>query len=461
MTISRIQGPEKYPLVITEETNYIKVNATMFSVDFYKGTFGYNKLYNQDGSVLVYDDRIVLEYLFNAQQDTWKPRGTPQNLTWTIIDEYNIEVVRHYDDFLGTTYQVKYKVTSAFDFTIKITVDITCGATDTYRLNWYPTGITKTDYELIGNSFKFGGNTIGSICYDWDDVLNIYGDHSTTPTGYQVTSSVSSVTQGRKADIFINIGQIASGQHIVVDPITRVQGNARGVSSGSSIAVTMSSTPINGNVLIAVIGTDHYTAFTTVSSITQTGVNWSTDGAGRQVSKSYNDGSSDLTTLEIWLGIVGAGASTSITVTLSATPSRIAAANICEYSGVLTTTTLLDKTASNSGLGESNGRVATTGTTAATSQAVEVWIGGIVAYAAGTLITPLNGFTLLDGAETAGASNLFLAYFEKIVSSTGTASTGCTIQQNNYGWSAAIATFKAAAEAPSPTNNVSIVNLYN
>ena len=70
----------------------------------------------------------------------------------------------------------------------------------------------------------------------------------------------------------------------------------------------MTSTPTSGNVLIAVIGTTSSVNYATVVSISETGVTWS-----KQIGYSYwyyDDA-------EIWLGVVGSGASTSITITLS------------------------------------------------------------------------------------------------------------------------------------------------
>jgi predicted esterase len=205
-----------------------------------------------------------------------------------------------------------------------------------------------------------------------------------------------------------------------VKKITRVQGNTKGTSTSNTISVTMSSTPTSGNVLIATIAIYDKT----VSSISQTGVSWT-----KQISSQY---SSSYLVSEIWLGVIGSGASKSITITLSG--NSYSCADVCEYSGIATSN-FLDKTATAKGTTTATN----TGTTATTTQADELLIGCIMA-ASVAQSSPTNSFTLLDGASTGYLSN---AYLERIVSSTGAYSSGTTAT-NNDGWSSCIATFKAA-----------------
>jgi hypothetical protein len=212
--------------------------------------------------------------------------------------------------------------------------------------------------------------------------------------------------------------------------IARVQGNARGTASNSNtVSVTLSSTPTNGNLLIAVIGIR--TININVSSIAQTGVTWT-----KQVSKNNWDEGQNLD-VEIWAGVVGSGASTNITITLSGSASN-AVADVCEYSG-LPTSGFLDKTATNKGLSA----YPDTGTTATTSWADELWIGATNTQG-GDQSNPTNGFTLLDGITYAYA--LSVGYLEKIVSSTGTANSGTTTPAGNY-WVGCIATFGSPIKA--------------
>ena len=152
---------------------------------------------------------------------------------------------------------------------------------------------------------------------------------------------------------------------------TRVQaatGNT-GSSAANTFTVTLNSAPANGNTLIAVISTRGTTAGR-VSSVSSGGATWS-----RSVQSTNANG----VTTEIWYGAVTATGGTSVTITFvnsgwwQYTPlNYFAAAVVMEYSGILTTNPL-DKTASSAG----NNNSPITGTTATTTQANELWIGGI------------------------------------------------------------------------------------
>jgi hypothetical protein len=373
--ITRVQGPERFKLAAAELSDRYRVNATLFVIDFFKGSTGYNTLYNGGGGVLVYDDRIVLEYL--QKSGSWKQRGIPQYINWTVIDDYTCEVDRFYDDYLGTTYLVKYRVISGYGYAyVKIAVTLNVGQNDTYRLKWSPSGITFSSFKDGTNCVKFGEG-FGSVEFDWSDIAYNFGNIT------QV--SVSSTAQGQKAEICFNIGSLTAGQRIVLDPVTRVQGNARGTTTTNTITVTLGSTPVSGNVLVAAIGTySTYDISITVSSITQTNVNWS-----KLISCTY----SRYSNVEIWLGKVGANAGVSITITLNLVASDGAVADVCEYSGI-DSVNYLDKTATSYG----SSTTPNTGTTTTTSQPNELWIGATSVYGAYSQSSPTNGFTLLDGA---------------------------------------------------------------
>jgi hypothetical protein len=203
-------------------------------------------------------------------------------------------------------------------------------------------------------------------------------------------------------------------------PITQVQTPKRGAAGNSStLTVTLNSAPASGNVLVAVIGT--FASFPpSVNSIAQasgsvtwTRQNYSSDASlyGRRV--------------EIWTGIVSGTASASLTITLSASANPVIA-NVAEYSG-LNTSSLLDTSASSIG---SYTTTLTTGTTPTTSQADELWLGGIINVinpASGAGITsPTNSFTLYDGTGFVDGLTVALAYLDRIVSATGAAYTGAT-----------------------------------
>jgi predicted CxxxxCH...CXXCH cytochrome family protein len=204
-----------------------------------------------------------------------------------------------------------------------------------------------------------------------------------------------------------------------------------GANAATSFSLTaLSSAPANGNTMIAVIST-RGTAAGRVASITQTGVAWN------KVAEATNTNGS---TTEIWSGMVGAGAGTAITINLN--QSLLAAAVAMEYSGLLTGSAV-DKTASATG----NSTTASTGTTAATIQGDELWIGGIGLVSSGyTLGTPTNSFTSVANAASSNgtATNNARVYaLERIVTSTGTATTGGTVSTSSQ-WSGVIATFRAS-----------------
>jgi len=204
-TVASLTG---LPIQFSETADYVKLNFTMFVVEFYKGTAGYNKIYDKTGNVLVYDDRIVLEYLFKAP-DKWKQRGTPTGINYTKINDYHYEVTRFYTDYLGTTYNVTYIVKS--DSPMKIKISLESGQTDTYRIAWYLSGITKLNYVEEENRVTFGNDQDNEwITFDWADVYQSFGN--ITQTSYEDAAN------GKKANIYFNIGIVNAGQTITVDP---------------------------------------------------------------------------------------------------------------------------------------------------------------------------------------------------------------------------------------------------
>ena len=230
--------------------------------------------------------------------------------------------------------------------------------------------------------------------------------------------------------------------------ITRVQGSARGTSSTDSIGVSMASTPTQGNLLIATILVYYYV----VVSISQTGVTWTKQVSKQQTSLYQTD-------VEIWAGIVGSGANKDLTISLTPNANGGAIADVCEYSGLLTSG-FLDKTAIASG---TYTRTQVTGTTATTTQSNELWIGAIANTqdkAPNELSSPANGFTLLDGASYGGGPIHAHAYLERIVSDVGKASSGTTstVYTKYEAYAGCIATFKASGITYSPKTRSSLPN---
>jgi hypothetical protein len=162
-----------------------------------------------------------------------------------------------------------------------------------------------------------------------------------------------------------------------------------------------------------------------VSSITQQGVTWSLQ-VQNQASPDYD--------IEIWLGMVGANAGTSVTVTTSTAPNWGGVVDICEYTNNVASNWILDQTAKASG---TNSTVSSTGTTSQTTQAQELWIGAIMASY--NQSNPQNGFVLLDGVANDFTS---AGYLEDIVTLEGQASSGTTIATASV-YAGCIATFYA------------------
>lgn len=126
-----------------------------------------------------------------------------------------------------------------------------------------------------------------------------------------------------------------------------------------------------------------------------------------------------------------AGGSTTVTATVTGGPATLRW-GIHEYSGLATSSTL-DKTHSANGVGTA----ADSGATATTTQADEL-LFGVLDCGAGCTATAGSGYTLRN-------NNIGSKYSseDQIVSATGTYSATFTITSDD--WSAAIATYKAAA----------------
>ncbi len=239
---------------------------------------------------------------------------------------------------------------------------------------------------------------------------------------------------------YFALSQPAHGFGGATGGITRVQGITTVTSASSKMSVTMSNIPATGDVLVAAIGVRSpvYPLYT-VSSITQTGVTWSRATMFSTTGSQYNPD------VEIWYGAVGSGASETINITLSGTPT-LAVADICEYSGLLTVNPV-DKTATNYDTTTSPD----TGTTAPTTQANELWVGAVSGIMVNeNMSSSTNNFTLLDGAHVSlGGYGMELGYLEKIVSSTGTANSGVTLASAE-GWCGCIATFISSSPSQAP-----------
>jgi len=216
--------------------------------------------------------------------------------------------------------------------------------------------------------------------------------------------------------------------------ITKVQGpyNAFGASPPHTLGVTLTNTPVSGDILICTTGIASGDS-EAVSGISQTGVTWSYC----KNKAVYNAEWATYYDVEVWIGIVGAGASKTLTISYSGTQWAVFWATALEYSGVATSNEL-DKTASNAG----TNKYPDTGTTDTTSQAGELWIGATFIQGSNSQKTPTGGFTLYDYYDPYGSGNL--GTLELMNAAQGTANSSTTAYSANP-WVGCIATFLPSA----------------
>jgi hypothetical protein len=402
---------------------------------------------------------ITTVSLAASSSSTTETRERSYSITLTSGDLYEVKVDSTVTGYTAYIYDAKLIIDQSGTLT-KTELYRKVAGTQTSTSTSYVTcnnQILLNQTNLVGNCTFYYWMTIKSSStsytayselYDMNTTSLVTGSNmSTTSNSWTLLKSGSMIPATNNHQV---VGEIkessASGTcsiasaWLVIDfvstaPTTfslpRVQGNARGTSlNATSFKVTLTSTPISGDVIVLTFG-DYYmlgSVVVKISSISQTGVTWA-----KVINSTFNDGGWGDS--EIWFGVVGSGASKNVTLTLSGSPTS-AVADACEYSGVATSN-YVDKTAINSG----DGTPSDTGTTATTTQANELWIGSIAVASDTTQSNPTNGFTLLDGNYYGLVSE---AYLEKIVPATGTADSGTTLDMNNA-WAGCIATFKAAS----------------
>jgi autotransporter-associated beta strand protein len=224
-----------------------------------------------------------------------------------------------------------------------------------------------------------------------------------------------------------------AGTRAILPPSARVQSatGSTGASASTTINVNLTTSPVAGNTLVAVVST-RGNSTNRVSAINGGGVTWS------RVSQATNTNSSSATT-EIWVGPNVSSGTTGITITQA---SLVSAAVVIEYSGILSASPL-DQIASATG----TDTAVVTGTTPPTTQANELWIGAIsIRDGRRTLNAPYgSAFTVVAFSKSGSASGDSTIYaLEKIVGTTGAASSGGTLSASDS-WAGTIATFKAAS----------------
>jgi hypothetical protein len=212
------------------------------------------------------------------------------------------------------------------------------------------------------------------------------------------------------------------------------------IPASNQTTATLSQAPQEGHVLIAAIGVQtlisNAPAYSvSVSGITQEGVTWT-----RQIRNSYwgwND------CVEIWLGVVGKNAASTITFNVAVNLSKGAdffaiAYGVCEYSGVATVSPL-DQTA----LSHSTAETTDTGITSLTSKPNELWVGAVFVESSVNQTTALNGFSLVGGTIKSTDGRITTSLLDRVVDKKGQAWSGTEIsaEYTLVGYLGCIATF--------------------
>ena len=326
---------------------------------------------------------------------------------------------------------------AAFDVAANTTGNSTAATTGTtatsaqaYELCVGGIGLLNSGYWLDNpnNSFatvasaRSTNSTAGSnsVVYALERILTASGSASSGGT-------ISTSSQWSGAIATFKAAQAAPPLGVPIR-VQAASGNTGG-GGAASVSVTLGTTPANGNTLVAVIAT-RGTSSSRVSAISGGGVTWA------RASQAANTNG---TTTEIWYGANVTNGGTAINITQA---SLLSAAIVLEYAGLLAPAAF-DVAANNTG----NGTAATTGTTASTAQAVELYVGGIGLPNSGyALGQPNNSYTALATAKSThatAANNSMVCALEKIVTASGSTSSGGTVSSSSQ-WSGAIATFRAA-----------------
>jgi hypothetical protein len=251
----------------------------------------------------------------------------------------------------------------------------------------------------------------------------------------------------------INIGLAQSSS----SEIRRIQGNANGSTFSNVISINLSARPQEGDVLIAAVGAGCNNSVIGVNKITESGVSWTPiyvwDVPSAQAPRSHYPFESY--TCEIWIGIIGSEANSSLTVELTKNAAYGATCDVCEYSNI-NTTAPLDQIGG--GAIECYGKTIPSGYTQPTNQSNELWIGAIWTDA-GQQSSTGTEFIVMDGSANIYGNSL--AFTEQIVNQTGIATSNTTTSPLSYpsNFVAIIATFRGTSEpTPTPTQNPTPTN---
>jgi hypothetical protein len=212
--VADLPGP---PIAFSETSDFVRLNFTMFIIDFYKS--GYEVLYAKTGSVLVYYHSAILQY-YNEKVNDWRVCGSFVSLAWNRIDSYHYRVEKRFEDpstSPKTVYTVMYDIRS--DSRIKISIRIESGASRHYRLLWsfdgivYNTWQEKKNTDNVKHRILFGDESkdFGWLAIDWQD---IYEQFRADVASYAVSTSA----KGRKANLYFDLGAVEAGKTLTIDP---------------------------------------------------------------------------------------------------------------------------------------------------------------------------------------------------------------------------------------------------
>ncbi len=227
-------------------------------------------------------------------------------------------------------------------------------------------------------------------------------------------------------------------------------GGTWGYNSTGSFTVTLGSIPGNGSTLVALITTDGGDT-PTINTISQTGASW------QRLAHAVQTGTIQGAQTELWYAPNVSGAGTTVTITLKKNTRLLwlyqAAAVVAEYTNLAAAP--LDV------VNQANGNSGTFSTgSASTSQANELWVGGIGIEAfSGSAPTVSDLTTGWSAYNSASANATILGYgiyttvyaFEDVVTSQGSASCSGSLSPSSP-WAGVLATFKAASYYTYTTN---------
>lgn len=212
---------------------------------------------------------------------------------------------------------------------------------------------------------------------------------------------------------------------------TRIQGSTGSVAAGTSYTITLSSTPTSGNLIVLGSGNNQGT----LSGVSQTGVTWASASV-----PAFNFGT------DIWVGYVGPGAGTVITVTLPASGRGVGVAD--EWSGLLTSLAI-DQVNGTHG----TSTTLSSGSVTPTQDNELVMVLGVTF----TTITggPTGGFTNDLSPATSASFNIALAY---LVQGTAGAAVATWALASNP-WDGAIISLFALPALPPGTPDITVSSI--